>query len=715
LRRRPAPLPGIDGIRALSVTAVLVYHLDTTWLPGGYLGVDVFFVISGYLITRLLLTERAGTGQVSLRHFWTRRARRILAPLFPMLLAVVIGTALVDRSTMHALRTDVLGALTFTSNWVQIGQHQSYFAKFGEPSSLQHLWSLAVEEQFYLVWPLIVVALLYRGRRQLAVVAGLGAIGSAAAMAVLYQPGADPSHVYYSTATHSAGLLIGAVLAIAWPAASAQSEPRSRRKIAVSTTLAGIGLGGIAAGYWLLDEQGDAAYMGGIAAVSLASALLIVGAGHGHTPIGRLLSRPAVRWVGLRSYGLYLWHWPVLVLGNQLFGRRTLLTAAIEVTLAVLLAAASYRWIERPVLRYGYSGALARTWRSIPGPGAARRGGMVLGASAVAASCVFALVALVRPPASPTSDLEQHLAAADLALQQAPTPPPSPPAAPSPTPGPSAPPPGDQISALGDSVMLAASPALLTRFPGIQIDATVSRAMQAAPGILSSWARTGALRPVVLLGLGTNGGFPREVLESILTELGSGRKVYLVNVFLPTRPWGDGVNQTLTSVADTHPNVRLVDWQSAAGGHEDLLYTDKIHPRDGAGADLYAQAVLEEMTTPEPPPVPAGAQPQPPMVGPPALAAEQPVADPSAAERPGGIFSGLALAVVLTMLSVAASVAVGARMATARDGVGGLPGHRTNGVKAYHGTGLELLFSIAASTGVAWLLLWLRDRARAPP
>lgn len=584
-------------MRALAVSAVVLYHLNSAWLPGGYLGVDVFFVVSGYLITRLLVAERCGTGRISLRHFWIRRARRILPPLFPMLLVTVVGAALIDRLLLHDLRTGVLGALTYTSNWVQIAQHGSYFAKFEAPSALQHLWSLAVEEQFYLVWPLVVVALLWWGRRRLALVAAFGALASAAAMAALYEPGSDPSPIYYSTLTHSAGLLIGAVLAIAWPATTA---PRTPAKIRVANTLAVVGLVVVGGGFCLLDEYGAGPYRGGILAVSLASALFIVGVGHGQTVVGRLLSRPLVLWLGARSYGLYLWHWPVLVLGDQFFEHRGPVEIIAAVTVSVLLAAASYRWIERPVQRHGYIGAFAVARRSLVDGGNTRRRATALGAAALVLACGFAAVSLVKAPPPPSSGLQDQLASAQLAIQNAsrtgrgplPSSPPVPAGGPCDVP----PPPGAQISALGDSVMLAASQGLLTSLPGIDIDAETSRAMQSVSDVIDARVRAGTLRPVVLLGLGTNGYFPRDMLDGVLDKLGPNRNVYLVNVYLQSQPWTAEINQTLAAVAQARPNVHLADWQVTAGAHTDLLYPDGIHPQPGAGADLYARMVVSTMT-----------------------------------------------------------------------------------------------------------------------
>ncbi|GAA4203545.1 acyltransferase family protein [Actinocatenispora rupis] len=594
---RPVRLPGVDGLRALAVTAVLIYHVNPRLLPGGYLGVDVFFVVSGYLITRLLLAERG-----NLRHFWVRRARRILPPLVPVLLVTVLAVAWASRAQLRSLRTEVLGALTFTSNWVQIAEHHSYFARFAAPSVLQHLWSLAVEEQFYLLWPLVVVLVLRRGRNRLALLAALGAVASMVVMSARFTTGGDPSRVYFGTDTHCAGLLIGAVLAVLWSGAAGTSRLRTvGRNVA-----AVVGIGVVGVGLWRLSEYGPGAYRGGIAVVSAATALLILGAGAGRSGVGWLLSRAPVRWLGARSYGLYLWHWPILVIGSQL-AKRTVPVALVEVGVALTLTVWSYRYLEQPVLRAGYQGLLRRGWLvPLDRRRTTRRAALLAGGAAAVACVVAATVALVRAPVAPPSGLDAQLAAASVATGAPPAPTPAPSsAAPSPTPSTSAAPPippvprGTDISALGDSVMLAAAPALQRRLPGISIDAKVSRAMQPAPGILSGMAGRGTLRPVVLLGLGTNGPFPRSLLEGVVRRLGPHRRLFLVNVYLPTRPWGGQVNRTLEQVAAEFDNVYLVDWRDAAAKHENLLWPDRIHPRPGGGANLYARTVAAALAGPD--------------------------------------------------------------------------------------------------------------------
>src|SRR5215212_10403865 len=212
-------MPGLDGLRAVAVLAVIAYHLDLGWAPGGLLGVGVFFTLSGYLITDLLLGQRAVTGSLKLGEFWIRRARRLLPALFLMIAVVVAWVTLFEPSFLPGLRSDVIAATFYVSNWWNIAREASYFARFGPPPPLEHLWSLAVEEQFYLIWPwLLWLGLRYiPGRYTQAGMTLAGAALSAAAMALIYQPGVDPTRVYEGTDTRAFGLLIGAALAMVWP------------------------------------------------------------------------------------------------------------------------------------------------------------------------------------------------------------------------------------------------------------------------------------------------------------------------------------------------------------------------------------------------------------------------------------------------------------------------------------------------------------------
>src|SRR5215472_14064146 len=348
--------PGLDGVRALAVLVVMAFHEGIRGMPGGFLGVDVFFVLSGYLITDLLVAQRTRRrGRLDLRGFWTRRARRLLPALAVVLVTVTAAVAVIEPGQLGALRPALAAAVTYSSNWYEAYHHVSYFAAFGPPPPLQHLWSLAIEEQFYLAWPLILglVLLLAETRRARASVAWLGAAASALLMALLYTPGADPSRVYYGTDTHATALLVGSAIALTWPLAkmTAASGELTRR-------LDFVGMAGLAALAWAVGHfsGADAAvYPAGLVIAALAAAGLTRAAAAPGT-IGGLLSLPPLRWLGVRSYGIYLWHWPVIAIAVALTGQRTgnVWLWIIEAAAAIGLAAASWRWIETPILRNGF-------------------------------------------------------------------------------------------------------------------------------------------------------------------------------------------------------------------------------------------------------------------------------------------------------------------------------------------------------------------------
>ena len=390
---------GIDGLRALAVAAVLLYHTDIAWMQGGFLGVEAFFVISGFLITNLLCAEWDRNGRIQLARFWLRRARRLLPALFVMLAAVAAFVVLAVPDQAAALRGDTLAALAYVTNWWLIFRQQSYFEAMGRPPPLQHLWSLAVEEQFYLVWPLVCVAVFgacrpftqhaaedapqawLNGvqRSLLGIVALLVAGGSAWLMAAQFQPETDPSRVYYGSDTRLSGLLIGAALALLWAPwkhrrlntheADAQAFARLQQPTwleqAISLLLDLIGLATLLtlAGAMVKFSEYDARlYQGGFLLISLLTAVLIFAVAH---PAARLvpalLETAPLRWLGTRSYSVYLWHWPVII-----FSRPQLDIAldglplfALRLALTFVLAELSFRLIEQPVR----NGAIAIWWQ----------------------------------------------------------------------------------------------------------------------------------------------------------------------------------------------------------------------------------------------------------------------------------------------------------------------------------------------------------------
>ncbi len=582
----PARYAGLDGLRAVAVAAVILFHLTPGGLPGGYVGVDVFFVISGFLITSLLLSERAETGGIRLAAFWARRARRLLPALALVLLVCGAAAWAVGGDVLVHLGPQLLGAATFSSNWLAIGVGQSYFDET-TPELFRNLWSLAVEEQFYLVWPFAILLLaLVRDRRVRVAVVALLAVASAAAMALVYVPGGDATRVYYGTDTHAFGLAIGAMLAVGgWRL--------GRRSGAIAAVL---GLAGIVAAAALLPADSPATYRGGLVAVAVASALAILGAVS--SPAGRALDAAPLRWVGRRSYGLYLWHWPVFLLveaalpGWERSGATGWALGGIALAITVVAAALSYRFVEQPVRRAGFR-MTARSFFSRfrrPLPAAAAALTLLLVAGSLAAT----VLGVVDDPGvgsaqvaiqAGTSSLEAP--AAGSAARSAASPAPSASPTPAPLPG------GDQIDAIGDSVMLASAPELQAAFPGISIDAVVSRQASAAPAIVQAMVDAGTLRQTLLIGLGTNGPVPADVLDRIHRIVGPRHQIVVVNVQAP-RGWVPGVNDELSRFSQEYRNVELANWRDAIAGQLGLLARDQIHP-GARGGLVYVQAVKDAL------------------------------------------------------------------------------------------------------------------------
>src|SRR5947209_2518952 len=342
-------VPALDGIRAIAVLLVIAYHVGIPWAPGGMLGVGVFFTLSGYLITDLLLARWDSRGSLGLATFWLHRARRLLPAAFLLLAAVSIWVALFDVSELAAVRRQVISAALYVANWSTIAQHGSYFARFAAPLPLDHLWSLSIEEQFYLVWPwlLWLGVRTIRHRKRLAVITLLGALVSAVLMGQFFHPGSDPTRGYEGTDTRAFGLLIGAALAMVLPTRSGRpAAPPDVRRVLDRVAVAGLVM--IVVLVWRTNSFSSFLYPYGFLLLAIGTTLMIAAVVNPTSRFGEALSWKPLQWVGVRSYGIYLWQWPIIVLANPSATGFNLPRAALEIAATLLVASLSWRFVEDP-------------------------------------------------------------------------------------------------------------------------------------------------------------------------------------------------------------------------------------------------------------------------------------------------------------------------------------------------------------------------------
>lgn len=638
IMRKGRYMAGLDGLRALAVLAVVAYHLQFEWIPGGLLGVGVFFVLSGYLITDLLVMEWKRNGRIDLADFWLRRARRLLPAMFVLLAAVIAWLLIREPSRLIAIREELLASLLYVSNWWLIFHEVSYFESFGPPSPLGHFWSLAVEEQFYLLWPLLLMAgiRLFRKRGMLFAATTGAALLSACLMVLLYEPGADPSRVYYGTDTRAFGLLIGAALAMVWPSAKLPDRvsPLGRWSLDLVGAVGMVILLGM---FWKTNEYDPFLYQGGFAILSLVTAIVVAVLAHPATRLGKFMGAAPFRWIGLRSYGIYLWHYPVIVLTSPAVNTSgvNLSLSLMQLAASVILADLSWRFVEEPIRR----GTWKRLWERVrPGQGRRSRAAWLTTAAAVVIGLVFAGMSQLYPIATAStytdddgpdhpsgnhpateqaSRQEQHQGASRAGEMPPGANGATDPAGPAGTPGASGPAgashqttgstsatagtavrgSGKGITVIGDSVMLGAEPSLKEMLPGITIDGKIGRQWSHALEIIKRLKAEGKLGQTVVLELGSNGPFTAKQMDAILEALGEKRQIILVNTRVP-RPWEREVNAGLKQRADSSKAISLIDWYGASTGKDHYFAKDGVHLTvEGAKAyaDLLTSGILSRM------------------------------------------------------------------------------------------------------------------------
>ncbi|MEC7987973.1 MAG: acyltransferase family protein [Myxococcota bacterium] len=553
--------PGLDGLRAVAVLAVVFYHWDTPFFDGGYLGVEMFFVISGYLITTLLFNEIIESKTISMYAFWSKRIRRLIPALIVLLTSVMGYVAIFLPTELLSLRTEVLASLAYCINWFFIFQQQSYFEAFGRPSLLQHLWSLAIEEQFYFIWPILFLGLSrVLSRTVLVNVLILGSVSSFLWMAYLYEPFVDPSRIYYGTDSRAGSILLGSAGALLWtPWKNAKKEVALWKNMLGISSFLVLGIF-----FWQLDEFSSFLYQGGFFLFDMIVLLLIILVFDSTSWLSRLLSLPIFNYIGKRSYGLYLWHWPItqVTIPDVDVFMPTINLVVLRLVLVVLCTELSYRFVEQPI----------RRWNTVGRQKPIRK---------LVALTLFFLVAFGVAfsrdvPQEPLVNKEsEEVEAAPLVVQKevveelhidevdTTTPP--------------LPPPVLDITVVGDSVIQAMLPwATEASQHKFLIDADQSRSFLSGIDVIKALKKKNDLSQIVLIHLGNNGYINDEAFDQMMNELQDIPTVIFMTVHVP-RKWEKKVNQTLHNGEERWSNVKVIDWHTFAKSQMSWFDNDKIH------------------------------------------------------------------------------------------------------------------------------------------
>jgi len=554
-------IPAIDGLRALAVIAVMFYHLGFTWIPGGFLGVDLFFVISGYVITRLLLDSIAESGGLNLRGFYIARARRLLPALLFMLATTTIAIGIWAPDTNKRLLTDTPFALTGTMNWWLVAHHQDYFESIGRPPLLQHTWSLAVEAQFYLVWPLILYFILKRFGQKVIPAASL-AIAAASGIALLLvsfsldaSNSSKVSHVYFGTDTHSIGLFLGAALAVSWiPQNFTVNVTKNAQDFIDGVGV--FGFIGILASFLFIDETQPTLYKIAFPLAGIFGAAIVMSVVHPASRFAPVLENPVFIWIGERSYSIYLWHWVIFQVTRptlDLAGKQWALYS-LRILIVFALSDISLRYIELPIRRgvfqYWLKGLKYRTKRDR---------NLQMRAFTLFVVVLIVIASLVSVRAISLSNKEKAALVASLSTKpseiRAAT--------------------KDGLWVTGDSVILGIRSALGDSHPISLINARIGRQ---APELLDVMVHdkphvTGS---TVIFDLGNNNVLTRDQVVAIFEVVKSQPKIIVINTAVP-RPWRDSNNALLADVASKYAHVQIIDWNAISQGHPEYFAPDGVH------------------------------------------------------------------------------------------------------------------------------------------
>lgn len=626
-------ITGFDGLRTIGVLGVILYHLNPNIFVGGYLGVPIFFAVSGYLVTDHMLASYQQTGRYDNKGYLLRRVKRIYPQLLTVLLASSAYIFLFQRDLLSKLWQVFLSNVLNVYNWWQIANGQSYFERFaGNESPFTHLWTLSIEGQFYLLWPLVIFLLVRyvkKPGRMFGIMMGFSVL-SAALMAFLYQPGVDTSRIYYGTDTRLFAILLGGALAVIWPSSRLRAHvaKSDRRLLNMIGAVASLGMLFLIFSP-LMDPQKALTYRGGMFIFSILTVILIAIVAHPGADFNKYLTNPIFKWVGQRSFGIYLYQFPVMIFYEHAvkgMGQNQVISQIIEIILILLISDITYRLIERPLGKVTWK----KTSHYIRDVFDFKSGKVLQKVGFVVAAMIFLLgssavivsptVKAADPNDSPlarqiaknkVADKKRNAALikkakeakkkklnkselyreaernakdkpvnkefepygiSQLQLQLAQKLP---------------------VTAIGDSVMAGSSNNLKQIFPQMIVDAAVSRQLVNSFDLVASYKNQGALNDTVLIALGTNGPFTSDDMARMMQIIGPKRHVFWINTYVP-RQWQGDVNQLLTESATKYKNLTVIDWYKYASGHSDWFYDDQTHPNPD-GSKYYTAFIAKEL------------------------------------------------------------------------------------------------------------------------
>ena len=582
-------LPSIDSLRALAVLAVIIYHVDVNYLPGGFLGVDLFFVLSGYLISSLIIKEFRKTGTVNLYNFYIRRARRLLPAVYFMITVGLVVMVLFNEVLLRKSHLDAIFGYIYSSNWWYIFHKLDYFDSFGAQSPFKHLWSLAIEEQFYMIFPLLF--LLVNGKKKskdgtyklnknfLYVVLGLILV-SLIAHILLFDIN-NISRIYFGTDTRAFSLLVGVVGAILYPMERLHSKVTPQQNMIYSV----VSLASIATLITVMvytSEYNTWLYRGGFLLVAILGLIVIISSGKQHTLMSKLLSFKPIVFIGKISYSLYLWHFPILVLTTPVseIGNPNIIFVILRVILTFILATASYVFVETPIRKLGFKNYINVIFKKLKKrPRKSRKvyAGIVGLVSILflmgifGKSVPFISTAFVKEmetnketqfvnngnnkdnnqekSSDSNKDNKEDKNNSDKKYSS--------------------------VLVMGDSLTVDIGEKFQELYPGAVIDGKIGRQLYVAVEEAKSYSKYNNENSAIIFQLGTNGPFTESQIEELVKQFDKA-DIYFVNIKVP-RAWEKTVNAALKETQEKHSNVKIIDWYSVANSTKDLFEPDRVH------------------------------------------------------------------------------------------------------------------------------------------